>query len=211
MAAPAVAPGDVLEIRVFSQLFTQAGINVRHLRVVSTLGTSRTLADIADHMSNVSDIVYKPLLVSTATYKGVGLRRVTPSPTLEFFSIVDQGPGTAAGDALPGQTAGLLKLGTDFPGPSGRGRAYAPFPAESDNDANGQPTLGYITKMGLYQALWTTDTNVTDGGGNEALLRNVLVRRPAFTWRDITSSLIRDTWATQRRRRLGVGGDVLPL
>ncbi len=211
MAAPIAAAGDLLEIRVFTQLFVQAGINVRHLRVLSVVGGSRDLQQIADHMSTVSDIVYKPLLVITATFNGVGIRRVTPGKTLEFFSTVDAGPGLATGDALPGQTAGLLKLGTDFPGPSGRGRAYAPFPAESDNAPNGQPTAGYVTKMGLYLSLWTTDTTITDGAGNDAIVRNVLVKRPAFTHRDITSGLIRDTWASQRRRRLGIGGDVLPI
>lgn len=206
-----LAVGDLLEVRFFCQAEDQVSVNVRHWDVLSTLGTSQTVQEAATAFDASSDTIYKGVMPGGATYRGVGVRRLTPDPTLEFFDNTNTGPGTAAGDTLPGQTSGLVKLLTESPGRSGRGRIYAPFPGEGDNGPDGKPTAGYMINLTLFGDHMVTSQNVSDGGGNEALLGPKLVSKPSLSKKILTASLARDTWASQRRRRIGVAGDTAPV
>lgn len=107
--------------------------------------------------------------------------------------------GTAAGDALPHQTQGLLRLGTSsvINGRRVRGRLFIPGPVEADNAVSGAPVSAYISDVtAAFAALNTAGTTTSmprvwhrpqGGAGGQAVA--------------ITSFACSTSWAVLRSRR----------
>lgn len=89
-----------------------------------------------------------------------------------------------------------------------------PFPAAADDDGNGQPSAGYLTKLGTYgnAVFAVTDFNA---GGRLAFVDFVLLHRNADptldTYDFITQVDVGAGWATQRRRGSYGRQNVSPL
>lgn len=110
--------------------------------------------------------------------------------------------GTAAGDALPFQTQGLVKWGTATVADGRRisGRTFLPFAVEGDN-ALGVPLTGYVTR-GQTAASALVASAVTALGVWRRPVRDAVgtVIRPGLI-AAVTEGIMRDRWAVQRGRR----------
>jgi hypothetical protein len=107
--------------------------------------------------------------------------------------------GTFASDALPRQTQGLVRIGTNtvVNGRRLRGRLFIPGPGEGDNDTGGTPSSGYTTAVtsafaGLLTVGATTSLPVVwhrpgPGGAGASSL-----------WTSVTTA---PTWSVLRSRR----------
>ncbi len=210
MAAEIVV-GDLLEVRFINGLEQQVAINVRHWLCEGVTAPGLDMQEFADVMSARFAPLYKALMPVPTLFRGCGARRLTPGPTLESLSNSGAGPGLQAGDPLPGQVAGLIKLITDTPGPRGRGRCYVPFASESDNTVLGVPSGAYQTNLSNLGFDFWGGMTVINGGGGALTIRGQLVKKPIMTSIVLTGHIVRDSWATQRRRRIGVGGDTPPI
>lgn len=206
-----LALGDLIEVRFFCQAEQQVSVNVRHFLVSTIVGAGSDIDEAAANFSLLMQSEYQTVLGATALYRGCGLRRLTPSPTLEVFSAAGSIGGTGGGDIMPGQVSGLIKLVSDTPGPSGRGRIYVPFPSEALNDVTGKPTALYLGFLQTFANPLSGPQAVDDGVGNGLIVAGQIINRKTLVAKVITADIIRDTWATQRRRRIGVAGDVPPI
>jgi hypothetical protein len=192
--------GDVYEIKFQMQESLQLGMNVRHYRVVTSTPPEPPLDAIAAQLGGIFAPLYLLLLSSEADYVLTSARRIFPLPlTIEGVSNAGAGAGAIAGDLLPKQVAGIITLRSALAGRRNRGRAYIPFPSETSNTATATPVAAYIAALAILGVAYTADRTITVGAGS-IVLRPVIWRRASSSSVDITSSLARSVWATQRRR-----------
>lgn len=193
--------GDVLQARFVTRFAEQAGIIVRHWRISAVSGAEQTLTAIATNLGNVTGLLLRNLMTSSASYVFVGVSKIRPLPvSLEVTSTVQAGVGDHAGDALPRQVSGLISLRSALAGKRNRGRSYVPFPPESDNALNAVPTASYVTRLGLLRDELLLSPRIVGPAPNETTLIPVVFRRVAGTTQDLILGLPRTVWATQRRR-----------
>lgn len=191
---------DIYEARIICTQANQISINVRHYRVSSKAGTGATDGQIANIVSLSFHQVYKDVMASSASFRGVGVKRIRPLPASgETTTILDLGPGSQAGDPLPLQTSGMITLKTGLAGRSFRGRVYVPFPAEVDNGATGVPTAGYLTRLDTLAARFLL-TLTAGSAGNTNDLAPVVFSRKLNDVVVLTQTIGRPRWATQRPR-----------
>lgn len=191
---------DIYEARIVSTYGVQSAINVRHYQVTTKAGTGATDLQFAQALDGVFAAEVKALMNVSATYRGVGVRRIVPAPvSLETSTIANAGAGTTAGDALPLQIAGVISLRTLFGGRRYRGRLYVPFASESDSDGNGNPQAGYIAAMATFAASLRA-TFVPGGGGNTNTFVPGIYSRSGSFITAILSTLQRASWGTMRSR-----------
>jgi len=198
--AALLVTGHIWQAKVYCFATDQLAVNVFHYQVTDQTGTLRTDADFAARLDFLLGPLYIALLAESTTYRGVGVQRINPiPPSVEVYSAIQTGPGEAIGDILPRQTSGLLSKRTGLAGRKYRGRAYIPFPAEGDNEADGTPAGGYLTRLlALSDAL---EVPVVVGTApNTATVTPVLWHRLTSTFDVITTISTNDKWATQRRR-----------
>lgn len=191
---------DVLEVRYVSTAGLQVSLNVRHYVITSVGAPEPTHQDIADRLGVVMATQYKTQLSSSATFRGIGVRRLLPPPrTAETVDGTTSGPGTRGADLLPKQIAAVISLRTAEATRRGRGRMYIPFPSETDNTSAGLPVAAYGTDLVNLAALQNDLITVTAGGGT-LVMTPVIFRRSDGTTRVITQVNARSIWGTQRRR-----------
>lgn len=192
--------GDIYQVRIECGFGTQASENIRHWRVSAVVTPEATPLQIATIMNLTFAPHYKALLSSSATYRGVGVRRIFPLPlTVETVVSSQAGPGLVTGDPLPKQTSGVITLRTGFAGRKFRGRVYVPFPGESDNTGSGFPGGGYLNALIALAPDFQTEFTVVNGAGSSVLVPIIWHRR-TMTFDAITSTVHRLIWGTQRRR-----------
>lgn len=200
MALPIAVNDKVRLAIVCDDQSAQIGINVSFWNVDSISAGAPTDQQLVDSFSTGFSAFYKPCLAPACRYYGAMLNRVSPGATTStVFSGNGRGVGTATGDNLPRQTSGIITLKTAFAGRRYRGRVYIPFPAEADNDAVGNPTAGYVTRLGLLAAQYAGPLVHSIGGGT--VVTSLLVRSRKFgLWTPVIATIARVVWATQRRR-----------
>lgn len=195
-----LAVGDILEARTIMSLDEQLGINVRHWRVKSIDMGAPVLSRVAVELSGQSSAEYKVALTSKAQYHGVGVRRLTPTPTLEAVSDAAAGPGVGGPTPQAKQVTGIITLRSDTPGRRARGRMYIPFPATDANEANGNPTAAYLANLDDLGNDHVGDVIIDDLAGNVATITSIVWSKKFSQFYPITGKTVRDKWATQRRR-----------
>jgi len=198
MAVP-VAVGDVLQVRAVAFANNQISVNVLHYRV-SAIAGAPDLQLMPPPIDASWAAVYKPLMSINANWRGIGVRRLTPTPTIEFQSITSAGAGTNAGDLIPLQMSGIITKQTGQPGRANRGRVYVPFPSETSNGASGEPTAAYVTALNTLAGILLTTQTYTHGGINSMTLFPVLKQHGTVHITDILSARSNGKWAAQHRR-----------
>jgi hypothetical protein len=179
---------------------SQLAINARHYRVDIIVGVQPTDTQIRDRFDALFGPLYTPLLSTTTNFIGCTVRKIHPLPVLlETARAGVSTAGTATGDPLPKQVAGVITLRSPFAGRSNRGRLYIPFPAEGSNDTDSTPTAAYLADQG-FLGLGLASNVVVTAGANSATLGPVIWRRGPRTAVVITGFTGRDKWGTQRRR-----------
>lgn len=192
--------GDVL--RVVPSMFktAQLGLNVLHYRISAVTPPESSHQQIANELETAFAPLYKAVISSQASWLGLTVQRENPLPrTVLVGSTGLSGAGNLAGDPLPTQVAGILTFRTGFAGRAFRGRAYLPFPTESVNDSQNQPTTGYIIAAQALGAALIQPRTFINGAGQTTIVF-VVFHRGNRTSTDVTTGIARGRWATQRRR-----------
>lgn len=195
-----MALNDILEARIVCLTGQQVSINVRHYRITTVVAPEPALSDIAFELDDEFGFFYKRQLSSSASYRGVGVRRIAPGPrTVESVYTANSGPGTRGADLLPKQVSALVSLRTAEATRRGRGRVYIPFPSETDNNPDAVPSAAYLLDLAGLASGFDNAVVVLAGGGSLTVTPGIF-RKADGTFRNITSVIARDRWATQRRR-----------
>lgn len=198
--AQVLALGDVLRVRVACYTANQVGINTVHYRVSTVGGSSQTDAQVALYMDTLLETRYKTVLSAQAKYRGVSVQKIRPLPvTVPQVSTAFDGVGSVAGDMLATQVSGIVTSQTALAGPANRGRAYIPFPGESDNGVSAAPVPAYVTGIDdIGSELFTP--HPVGLAPNQITITPVIYHRATATFTDIVGWVARSQWATQRRR-----------
>lgn len=196
-----MAVGDVIQTTIGCRFNEQIGLNVRHYEsVASTGGGISSLGLLANALATRFGGLYAVLMSSSAEFRGVICQRIRPlPPTMPIISNIATVVGAVGADPLPRQVSGLISLRTNFAGRAFRGRAYIPFPAETDSGGDATPTPVYLSALTALAAAMLEPVGITDGGSTESFLP-VVYHRADRTTSYITSAIVHDNWATQRRR-----------
>jgi hypothetical protein len=147
--------------------------------------------------------VYTPALANSALFWGCTLQRflngiATSDQVADNVAV--EPPGTGGPTPLPGQVSGMLTKRTGFPGRSGRGRIYIPFPSDAFVEpTNNVPTAAYVGKLQQIANFYAADFSFV-AGGTSYTFQPVLFRKKTKTVTPLTAVQTRPRWATQRRR-----------
>jgi len=201
--------GDVLRVRYVSFSVDQVAINTLHYTVISTTGAGATLQEIASAFMADVNVAYKGTQTPNSTFRGTGVRNMTPPRTLEFTSIAGTGVGTVAANELPRQVTALFNFRTFLAGKKERGRIYLPFVPATFADGAGNSTAAATT---AYTALLTAmliSRNVVGAGGNTLL--NQCIRHADGTMSVVQTHTYTGRFATQRRRGNYGRLNIIPL
>jgi hypothetical protein len=115
-------------------------------------------------------------------------------PTIADIDVPSAYAGGESGQPLPTQTALLVSQRTDKRGRSFRGRQYWPGYTEASSDENSiNPTT--VDNMVNAQADVITDVAGVFSGAEPVVISELTASATG-----ITTILVEDTWATQRRR-----------
>ena len=193
---------DLYQQRTVTYSNQQAGINIRYWKVDSFTGTEATPAQCATALDALVAPAYKPLLVASATYRGVGFRRITGVKTIQYYTTANTGVGTVAGDQLPTQVSGLITFYSTTPGRSGRGRFYVAFPGEADNTATANAQATYVTRLTTLGNIFAISLVAPGTGGSTTLIPVLYNRKTTGTIPLFPGGTVypHSTWATQRKR-----------
>jgi len=194
-----MAVGDVYRARLEYMTPTGVAFNITHwFSTAETAGGVGQLI-LANAIGTNLGPLLKPLLVTSASFQFTHVQRLTPPVLAESVSANGNGPGTVAGDALPGQTAGLLTLRTPFAGRRNRGRMYIPAPGEADNDALNLPTAGYLGRLNNLGTGILTPIIAVAGGASTTIIIGCKSASSLLINAYVTH-VPRAGWGTQRRR-----------
>lgn len=199
--AAILANDDLLEMRVICYYGSQIAVNVYHYRTTNLTVVSGdvTTADMAQQMSGVLQVPYINLMPTTARFFGCGVRRLTPTLTLEDGWAGDEAGGTESATVLPSQTCGLVTLLTGLGGRSQRGRKYFGFPAHTFMTAASLADATYRGRMADVIDLYLAGGTIVGVDGTTIDLVAVL-KHLNNTHNDVTSYITRSQWGTQKSR-----------
>lgn len=199
-----------MEVTVYCATQDQYTANVIHFDILSVVGTVVTDVLFGTTLEAVLAPLFKAILPTNCSYIGLKTQVIAPVRLDAQITTALAGAGTLAGDCLPTQVAGLVSMKTGFASRSKRGRMYLPATSEADNTALAQPSAGYLTLMtNIANALLAF--NLVVSGGNQVACAWSVYSRKLHEMTVITQTLIRDDWATQRRRSQIKHSDSLPF
>jgi len=205
MAIPAVAlsVGDFLQERVGFWFAPQAAYNILYWEIASIVGgASVDLQALCNELDSLTKVPACDIITASASYSGVGLKRISPGvPSVEAVSTTGSGVGTWAGDAYAKQVAGIITKRTVKSGRKYRGRLYLPFVSEAAAHTDTTPTAAYLTAADAYALVTVAPITLVPAGVTGVFLTPLLKHAAVGTTADtITNYVVRDKWATQRRR-----------
>jgi len=201
---------DVVELKFYARSEGQYSQNVRHYRVTTLTGTSATDQEAASDFAGMFPGALRACMCEDASYLGLSTQIIKNTRRPRILDVTGAAVGTFAGEQLPRQVAGLIRLGSEVASRSGRGRMYVPFPPETANQPNGVPSGAYRALLGDLAALLKT-TVVVNGAAGTATLQPILYNRVTNGRIAITVAVDASVWATQRRRSDVRGGDAPPF
>ena len=194
-----LAVGDILEGRTYCLVNDQLGIIVKHMKVTSIDSGTPTLAGVALTWGNYVATVLADCMSSAANFRGVGVRRLTPTKSLEALDATDATSGNRGPNLAPTQVCGIITIRTETPGPKARGRMYVPFIAQADITAAGKPAAALVTAM---ESLGDNYIGTSSQGtvGDTCTVEHGVYSKKFSTFYPGTVRVARDEFATQRRR-----------
>jgi len=207
-----LAVGDVLKVTFFCRQNDQVSQNVRHFAVTAVgVGTSPTDLEAVTAVVGRVKPEYLPLLASNAEFRGASLQRIIPTKN-DSVAFSSPDAGTAIGDPLPLEMAGLISFKTGIAGRRNRGRMYVPFPAEGDNNNIGHPSAAYVALLVILAAHFGSPMTFVPGGGAASYtLQAMCYPTDNVVGRFITSTLATNRWASMRTRGDYSAANVSPV
>lgn len=205
--AVAMSVGDIMSVRAWLQLDEQGAVNTYNYNVISNTGGGATDQQLATAFDAAIGPFYQLLVPSTVEYRGVQVYFIkrTPGFTLPspVKSIAAAGVGTATGNPIPRTAAPILKYKTPVRGPSGRGRLYLPFVADSFIANNGRPTNAFDVIVNSNASGLLSPLVVGGGGNTSTLVWSVIhkaVGTPPITRGQITEAESADKVGQMHKR-----------
>lgn len=158
----------------------------------AALLTSLVANDLATQFELAWDAHLVPNLSNQWTRESITVTDLQ-NATAPSFTFGSSAVGANAGEAMPGDTSGMVTWRTAGRGPAMRGRTYISGATEGLNSSAGRPTTGW---QGLMQD-WADAViaNVATTGMTLSVLH-----RDAHTFTHILSGDARDAWRRQKRR-----------
>jgi hypothetical protein len=209
MTAP-LQVGGIYEVRSWILQAEQAAVNTVHFLVLATSGAVPNDTDLARVYEVQTEALYKGMLSTDTSYRGVQVTLKTPaantSPPATVFSNAFVGPGSLAPPDCPRQSAGLIHWSTPLGGRRNRGRLYIPFPPVAEVATNGTPSTTYMTALSNLATAHINFVTVNNvGSTGTATVDLVIYHRtkfgqPSITPTPITGFIVPAKFATQRRR-----------
>jgi hypothetical protein len=197
-----IVVGGVVRHVMYCTIPGQVSVTKRDYQCVSITGGSNIDGQsVIEMFDNYHATSMKNCLAASATYYGSQLYYQTPVglKPRPVYTKVNQGIGSDLADLLPTQSCGLISLYTDTLGKTGQGRVYVPFPSIDSIDLNGTPDNLYLVDLDvLAQSLIAP--HIVPGGGVTATFTPVLYIPGGEPPKPIIRYIVRDAFATQRRR-----------
>lgn len=198
MSTP-IVNGDLIQARVVCYCNAQISVNILHYAAGVITG-SPSYEGLPAALDTAWQAGFKNILSANARWRGVGVRRLNPSPTIEYSSIANDGIGSVTGAVLPLEMTGICTKLTGLPNRANRGRIYLPFPAVQHSGLNGEPTTTYGTNAQTICNILFLSAIYSPTGGGTVTLTPVLKHRNSFTVVPISSFRVNGKWAAQHRR-----------
>jgi hypothetical protein len=198
--ATVLAPTNLLRCSMWCSEAGQASVSSFYYLVVTVGGVPATDQDVGDTLATNAGALLRACINNNATFNGIVTQKIIPPPlTVDVFSTANAGAGSGGTPALPKQVTGLVSWYTALAGRAKRGRTYMPFPAVPADLGDGTPTAAYQTAVSTFANAVKGLTAIAIGG-RTATLALILYHRQLTTYDVITALLVRNQWATQRRR-----------
>lgn len=194
-----LAVGNKLRATIWTSDAEQASATTVYYNVTAVGGSPATDQDVASALDSAVAASVIALLNNNAQYRGIVLQKVFPLPVLADVVAGAAAFGTAGATALPKQTSGLISWYTAFARQAYRGRNYIPFPATADDASDGTPSAGYVTRLAALATALKGLTAIA-AGGRTATIALSIYHRASNLSDQITASVSRGVWATQKRR-----------
>lgn len=190
---------DLFKINVYCDTPSQIGIFGWWAKVDTVLNGGVNLDACAVQVDAVYSALVMALLSKNANYLGckISVPYVTPQP---MPSIVNNPQtGLVNADVMPTQVSGIITLQTNFVGQRNRGRCYVPFPGETDNDATGFPTAGYLVNLAALASQIVAPNTATSGISATGFIP-VIFHRGTVSTTSIVGARANPRWATMKKR-----------
>lgn len=201
MAGPTITPAMLLKCRMLTISGPQIGLNISYFQTGVVTGVAPDLGQLTTAFEAFMAPKMKAVIANTASWRGLGLTVITPTPSLEQTSVATAGPGGGGITQQPREVSGIITLRSPFPGRVNRGRMYVPFPATAWIDTDTTPTAAYVTALNAIGGVFVGPTVITIGGGVSVQLSGVIRHKnPALFPTAITSFTSQKKWAVQHRR-----------
>lgn len=195
----AISIGDIIRVTAKMQWNEEDIQNVYHLEAQSATSDSdlTVLGEIADTLDSAYDYL-DTAIPNDVTFDSIVGYNLTQERYMGEVSWPTLTAGSNVGDPLPPQTAPLVRFGTDTLG--SQGRKFFPPMTDADLDSDGTISSAVATALGNVATILLAGV---DSGTWTMKFGNWNVDLARFaTW---VSAFVNAYYATQRRRRPGVG------
>jgi len=178
----AVAANDILSIRSWNVLGSQAAVNSFNWQCISVSGGGITDQDFSDAHNTTYATLHKNSMPDSAVHRGIQCYFLSrggaflPQPVK---SIGAAGDGTIGTTAVPKNTCAILKYASAIRGPGGRGRVFLPFISADYVDATGLPAAGLAVLLNSFASFLLTPMVVTVGANSATFVFGIVARHPA--------------------------------
>lgn len=174
--------------------------NVYHYLVNGMTADQTDLAGDAVLIAEMDDLYdnLNPIISVDVDYIDIVLQNITAGTPARYRDWTTQTSGSKIGTLMPGQVAGLALFPSDFS--RSQGRKYIGGATEEDSQSPGVPVANYLTALSNF----VSDALLIPSlGGGLLYPGNWSPSKNRFaSWNGGT---VATYWATQRRRRKGVG------
>lgn len=198
--------GDLIQYRVWCLQAEQASVNTFYYLVSAPTGSPVTDLDGARTFDAAIASLYKAIMSTDASYRGVQANIVqrVPLPAAVFYNG-SVGAGGEAPPDCPRQTCGLVSWQTQLAGRRYRGRFYMPFPSVGNVQTDGIPTAAYVTSLNNLASAIRNYNVITNVGATGNMAATLVIhhrpgKSPTPTVTPVSGQITSVKFATQRRR-----------
>lgn len=180
--------------------------NVHHYQFFNTVPSTTALQELVDGIDAAYKTNLQANISDSVTFDAYDVRRVDLGdyPTIEYVATNGTWSGTNTNDPLPHQVAALVLFKALTPYPRST-RTYLFGFTEGGNASNGRIESGLVTNLEDWaDDMFTIETEETFDPDKVAVQYGG-DPRVVVDENDVTQRTVRAVWATQRRRRRGVG------
>lgn len=195
-----MAIGDIYRVSIVGDY--GAGLLAVYTLHFKMLSGIASVTSLAAALKNNPIENWKQYQVSTFNTRSINFNSVNVTPPVSVtYTTGFPVAGTGSGNAIPFTNAFLISIRTGYAGRSYRGRIYIPGHLEIQSDGSTVHS-DIITAANTY---WGAVVTTYGASGTDGDWQWVVYSHKLSQSFPVVSILPRNVWATQRRRRPGVG------